>query len=599
MTTTSEGRDRPRVVVTGLGVKTPAGNDVQTFWSTVNEARSCAAPITRFDASELPVRFGCEVHDFDATDYIGPKEARRLDRTTQLGFAAASDALADAGDISVDPARCAVISGTGIGGLVTIEDGIHTVAKRGPSRISPFFIPMMMANASAGLIAMRFGWTGPNLCISTACASGANAIGEAGRLIREIQRPRNAALLVVAAIALIGASATATGRRGRSPPRKPPAISPAGRSLSFYGPAGGNVLAVLVPIMLASVALPVLLYVQGDTRERTETVPFVERGTFSYEAVAGSGVYDGDHLGAPEPLFRRLTDDLPLLYEYEVTPSAPGEELSNVTGSYRLFAEIRQENGWKRTIELQPTMLFAGDRFSTSAVIDLRTVDRLIDGVEEQTGVIADVYRLRVVANVQVEGDLAGRPFTRQLEQALEFRLTDLQLQLMTRSSTIEWTDTGTVTRTVEVGRALSIPLVSLDIPYSTFPILAAVGIGVAALGLLLMALATFLIWRAGEPARIRARYGHRMVAIEVEEGASGEQPLVVDRFDDLVHIADRAGLVILHWEDAMFDDYLVFDQRTSYRYTIWKLPDGWPPELRNVVGPMPGGAQSPFERAA
>lgn len=185
MTTTSEGRDRPRVVVTGLGVKTPAGNDVQTFWSTVNEARSCAAPITRFDASELPVRFGCEVHDFDATDYIGPKEARRLDRTTQLGFAAASDALADAGDISVDPARCAVISGTGIGGLVTIEDGIHTVAKRGPSRISPFFIPMMMANASAGLIAMRFGWTGPNLCISTACASGANAIGEAGRLIRE------------------------------------------------------------------------------------------------------------------------------------------------------------------------------------------------------------------------------------------------------------------------------------------------------------------------------------------------------------------------------------------------------------------------------
>lgn len=421
----------------------------------------------------------------------------------------------------------------------------------------------------------------------------------AGRLIREIQRPRNAALLVVAAIALIGASATATGRRGRSPPRKPPAISRAGRSLSFYGPAGGNVLAVLVPIMLASVALPVLLYVQGDTRERTETVPFVERGTFSYEAVAGSGVYDGDRLGAPEPLFRRLTDDLPLLYEYEVTPSAPGEELSNVTGSYRLFAEIRQENGWKRTIELQPTMLFAGDRFSTSAVIDLRTVDRLIDGVEEQTGVIADVYRLRVVANVQVEGDLAGRPFTRQLEQALEFRLTDLQLQLMTRSSTIEWTDTGTVTRTVEVGRALSIPLVSLDIPYSTFPILAAVGIGVSALGLLLMALATFLIWRAGEPARIRARYGHRMVAIEVEEGASGEQPLVVDRFDDLVHIADRAGLVILHWEDAMFDDYLVFDQRTSYRYTIWKLPDGWPPELRNVVGPMPGGAQSPFERAA
>lgn len=185
MTTVSERLERRRVAVTGLGVKTPAGNDVETFWSTVIAARSCAAPITRFDASELPVTFGCEVPDFDPTDYLGPKEARRLDRATQFSFAAATDALADAGDVSADPARCAVVAGTGIGGLITMEDGINTVQTRGPDRISPFFIPMMMANASAGLIAMRLGWTGPNLCISTACAAGTNAIGEAARLIRE------------------------------------------------------------------------------------------------------------------------------------------------------------------------------------------------------------------------------------------------------------------------------------------------------------------------------------------------------------------------------------------------------------------------------
>jgi len=185
VTGTSEHRERPRVAITGLGVKTPAGNDVETFWSTILEARSCAAPITRFDASELPVSFGCEVRDFDPTAYVGPKESRRADRSTLLSIAAASDALADAGDVATDPARCAVVAGTGIGGLMTIEDGIHTLQTRGPSRISPFFVPMMMANASAGLIAMRLGWTGPNLCISTACAASTNAIGEATRLLRE------------------------------------------------------------------------------------------------------------------------------------------------------------------------------------------------------------------------------------------------------------------------------------------------------------------------------------------------------------------------------------------------------------------------------
>jgi 3-oxoacyl-[acyl-carrier-protein] synthase II len=178
-------RGRPRVAVTGIGLKTPAGTDRDAFWSTLLAGRSTAAPITRFDASALPVTFGCEVSGFDPVAYLGPKEARRMDRTTQLGFAAAKDALDDAGDVGADPARCAVVAGTGIGGLITMEDGVQTVLTRGPSRISPFFVPMMMANASAGVIAMQLGWTGPNLCVATACAASANAVGEAARLVRE------------------------------------------------------------------------------------------------------------------------------------------------------------------------------------------------------------------------------------------------------------------------------------------------------------------------------------------------------------------------------------------------------------------------------
>ncbi|MDQ1520997.1 MAG: 3-oxoacyl-[acyl-carrier-protein] synthase, partial [Actinomycetota bacterium] len=176
---------RPRVAVTGLGVKTPAGSNLDAFWSRLMSGRSTAATLTRFDPSALPVRFGCEVLDFDPVAYLGPKESRRVDRVTQIGFAAAADALADAGEPQVDPARCAVVVGTGVGGLQTLEDQIATFQAKGAGRVSPFFIPMMMANATAGTIAMQFGWTGVNTCIATACAASAHAIGEAARLVRD------------------------------------------------------------------------------------------------------------------------------------------------------------------------------------------------------------------------------------------------------------------------------------------------------------------------------------------------------------------------------------------------------------------------------
>jgi 3-oxoacyl-[acyl-carrier-protein] synthase II len=181
-------RSRPpagRVAVTGMGVKSPAGCDLEAFWSTIRAARACAAPITHIDASGLPVRFACEINDFDPLAYFDHKEVRRADRVAQLGFAAAADALADAGDVGADPARCGVIAATGVGGLSTQEEQEQNLYSKGPSRVSPMLVPMMMPNATAGLIGMKLGWTGPNFCIATACAAGSHAIGEAGRLIRE------------------------------------------------------------------------------------------------------------------------------------------------------------------------------------------------------------------------------------------------------------------------------------------------------------------------------------------------------------------------------------------------------------------------------
>lgn len=182
---TQDHEGRPLVAITGLGVKSPAGNTPDELWARLRSGRSAAAPITRFDAGALPVQFACEVHDFEPTDYFSTKEARRVDRFTQLGFAAAADALRDAGEPAVDPARAATVVGTGVGGIETLVDQLGTFSERGPSRVSPFLVPMMMANANAGVIALELGWTGPSICVATACAAGTHAIGEGARLIRD------------------------------------------------------------------------------------------------------------------------------------------------------------------------------------------------------------------------------------------------------------------------------------------------------------------------------------------------------------------------------------------------------------------------------
>jgi len=174
-----------RVAVTGMGVKTPAGCSLDSLWTTLLAGRSCIGPIRRFDAGHLPVQFAGEASDFNAEDYLGHKEVRRADRVAQLGFGAATDAFDDAGDLDVDPARCGVVAGTGVGGLITQEREEFELFSKGAMRVSPMLVPMMMPNATAALIGMKLGWTGPNFCVATACAAGTHSVGEGARLVRE------------------------------------------------------------------------------------------------------------------------------------------------------------------------------------------------------------------------------------------------------------------------------------------------------------------------------------------------------------------------------------------------------------------------------
>jgi 3-oxoacyl-[acyl-carrier-protein] synthase II len=184
----SDHRGRPRVAVTGMGVKAPAGLTVDGLWDALVAARPAAAPVTLFDPSDHSVGFACEVQGFDPEAYIGPKEVRRTDRVSLLGIAAAADAIAqatEAAPFGVDPVRCGVVAGSGIGGIRTLEDQVVGYAEKGPSRVGPFLVPMMMANATAALVGIHNGFTGPNTAVATACATGANAIGEGARLVRD------------------------------------------------------------------------------------------------------------------------------------------------------------------------------------------------------------------------------------------------------------------------------------------------------------------------------------------------------------------------------------------------------------------------------
>jgi len=175
-----------RVVVTGLGAITPIGNTVDDYFDGLTNGRNGVAAITLFDASAHACRFAAEVKDFDPSGFLEPKESKRWDRFSKFGVIAAKEALSNSG-LSIDETnatRVGVIIGSGVGGLLTMETQSHVLADKGPSRVSPFTVPMMIPNMASGLAAIALGAKGPSSAVSTACAAGSNAIGDAFRLLQ-------------------------------------------------------------------------------------------------------------------------------------------------------------------------------------------------------------------------------------------------------------------------------------------------------------------------------------------------------------------------------------------------------------------------------
>ena len=272
-----------RVVITGMGVVSPLGNDRETFWDALLSGKSGIGPITHFDASQFPSRIAGEVKHFDPLNYMEKKDARRMDRFVQFAVAAAKMALEDAAfDMqSIDPDRVGVYIGSGIGGLNTWEEQHRILLEKGPRRVSPFFIPMMIANMASGQVSIMTGAKGPNSAAISACATGTHAIGDAFRII---QRGEADAMLAGGAEATITPTAFAgfSSMKALSTSRND---EPTKASRPFDKDRDGFVMSEGSGVLLL---------------ERLEHA--VARGARIYAEVAGYGMSgDAYHLTSPAP----------------------------------------------------------------------------------------------------------------------------------------------------------------------------------------------------------------------------------------------------------------------------------------------------------
>ena len=177
---------KKRVVVTGMGAITPIGNSVDTFWDSIRQGKTGFGPITSFDAADYKCKLAAEVKDFNAADYMDKKAARRMELFSQFAMAAAKEAMEDAGlDMAKeDPYRAGCAVGSGIGSLQSMEREHTRLVEKGPARIAPLFVPLMISNMAAGNVSIAFQLKGKSIDVVTACATGTNSIGEAYRTIQ-------------------------------------------------------------------------------------------------------------------------------------------------------------------------------------------------------------------------------------------------------------------------------------------------------------------------------------------------------------------------------------------------------------------------------
>jgi len=317
-----------RVAITGLGAVSPLGLNVADFWTATLEGKSGVAPIEHFDAAKLSTRFAGYCKGFEATRYLEHKAAKNTDRFVHLAVAASDMALEDAGirpKEEADPSRIGAIIGSGIGGIEEIHEQTGRLVTRGPDRVSPFFVPKMMLNAASGQIALRYGFTGVNFAVCSACATSSNAIGTAALFIRQ----------GFADVMLAGGSEAAVGELGVAAFCAIRALSsrnddPKGASRPFDKDRDGFVMGEGAGILVL------------EDWDRA-----VKRGARIHAELAGFGFSDdGHHITAPDPEGKGAMRAMRLaLEDAELTPESI--QLVNAHGTSTQLGDIAETKAIK------------------------------------------------------------------------------------------------------------------------------------------------------------------------------------------------------------------------------------------------------------
>lgn len=347
-----------RVVVTGLGAITPLGHTVEELWNGLLEGKSGAGPVTRFDTEGFSCKIACELKNFDPNNYLDRKEQRRMDPSAHYALAASQEAIDHSGlDLkAIDPYRCGVIVGSGIGGIDTFEKQHRALLDSGPRRVSPFFIPMMIIDMSAGLAAMRFGFKGPNYSTVSACASSAHALADA---FHHVQRGDVDVMLTGGTEATITASSfagfcanQALTTRNDDPAR---ASRPFDKDRDGFVMGEGSGMLVLESLEYA-----------------------VGRGATIYGEICGVGMTaDAYHMTAPEPNGDGATNAMRIALE--TTGISPGEvDHINTHGTSTSLGDIAETraikkifNNHAKSIAINSTKSMTGHLLGAAGAIEM------------------------------------------------------------------------------------------------------------------------------------------------------------------------------------------------------------------------------------
>lgn len=389
------------------------------------------------------------------------------------------------------------------------------------------------------------------------------AVPGATPVIEVLQSPRSAVLLAAAVGALMVGNRGGRkqpplrgGRRQRAGPSGTARNGGDGRghrggggspmgALSVFAPLGGSLLGLLALLVAGAFALPRAID-PAATTAATDLRSYTERSAFAYERGIPGGVYDDDRLAAPLPLFRRLANSLPVSFEYELLSTSSDAELTAASGTLQLSAEVRRSNGWVRTVALRPPLDFVGTHPTIETLLDVHATDALIEVLEEATSVDAGTYTLRVVAEVEADAELAGQPFHRAHEQSIEFYVSDLEVELSLGASELVREDSGAVSIVTAHPAVQTLPIVGYDVPNAATPAIARVMYLIAAIGAVVVAVASALTWRGAEPARIRARYGALLVPAALSEHTPASRTVTLGSFAHLARIAEQEGQLVL-----------------------------------------------------